>query len=93
VFHNLCDSIVLIAFLVLLYLWLSARGKVATLEREKRIREWVEWLKMQEGITGDNAVCRNDEELWWARNIWGMTITVQDIPGLGTEVRKPTYDD
>jgi hypothetical protein len=84
---------VLISLLVLLYLWTTARARVATLEREKRISEWMEWLKTLDGITGNNAVCRNEEELWRAREMWGMTITVQVIPGLGTEVRKPTWDE
>ncbi len=93
VFDSLCGTIVVVELLVLLYLWTTARAKVATLEREKRIGEWVEWLKTQDKVTGNNAVCRNEEELRWAREIWGMTITVQVIPGLGTEVRKPTWGD
>src|SRR5262245_65053798 len=92
-FDGACGSFVLLILIGLLLLWANERAKVRAPEREKRIDAWCEWMKTLDGLPQGHVVCRNEVELWWAREVWCMTFTVQDIPGLGTVVRKWTYDD
>ena len=57
-FGTFCTIAPLIALLILGYYYWEVLEENKQLKREKRISEWVEWLKSQSGI-----ICRNEEEL------------------------------